>query len=68
MDEDTGTRLPELRQRIARGDYRIDVGAVVEAILRRLRERDAQRAWAEAQMECSYPDRGAAESVKATPA
>jgi len=69
MDEKTETRLTELKQRIARGDYRIDAGAIADAMLRRFREHDVYRALgAEAQTECSYPDSDTSESVKATPA
>jgi predicted transcriptional regulator len=67
MDEETDTRLSQLQQRIDRGDYRIEPGAIADVILRRLRERAAKRAWGEAQTECSYPARGRSESVKATP-
>jgi hypothetical protein len=69
MDEETETRLSELKHRIARGDYRIEPGVIADAILRRLRERDAHWGWAaETQTECSYPDSGTSQSVKATPA
>ena len=44
MDEKTETRLTELKQRIARGDYRIDAGAIADAMLRRFREHDVYRA------------------------
>ena len=69
MDEATDTRLTELRQRITRGDYGLDPGAIADAILRRLRGRDAHRRWRlEAQTACSYPDSGTSASVKASPA
>lgn len=69
MDEETETRLSELKHRIARGDYRIEPGVIADAILRRLRECDAHRGWgAEAQTECSYPDSDTSESVKTAPA
>jgi len=45
MEEETETRLSELKHRIARGDYRIEPGVIADAILRRLRERDAHRGW-----------------------
>ena len=69
MDEGTDTRLTELRQSIARGDYRIDPGAIADAILHRLTDRDARRCWGlEPQTECSYPESGTSASVNASPA
>lgn len=53
MDE----HLSELRERICRGEYRIDPTRVADAIIERLRQPS----------ECSYPERGLFESLKTTP-
>ncbi len=69
MNEETDTRLTELKQRIARGDYRVDTRAIADAILCRFRESAVHRCRrSDAQSECSYPDNGTSASVKASPA
>ncbi len=69
MDEDREQKVAEIKQRVQRGEYRIDPDVVADAILRRLRELAAVRAERDTpQNECSYPDRSPAASVNLTPA
>jgi hypothetical protein len=39
VDEDQGTRVSALRERVVRGEYQVDCPAVAEAIVLRLGER-----------------------------
>jgi Arc/MetJ-type ribon-helix-helix transcriptional regulator len=69
MDDDREQKVAEIKQRVERGEYRVDPDVVADAILRRLRKLAAERAErAEPQNECSYPDRSPSASVKLTPA
>src|ERR1700731_4735521 len=69
MDEDRDQKMAEIKQRVQRGEYRVDPDVVADAILRRLREFAAVRAERDTpQNECSYPDRAPAASVNLTPA
>ncbi len=72
---DTDQKLRDLRERLARGDYAVDPGAVADAILRRARELALVRAALSAapvpQSECSKPasdvSRAPAASLKRRP-
>ena len=66
MDEERAMRLVDLKQRIDTGEYRVEPGAVADAIIQRLRRRTAARSAKPAQSECSYPDTGAVASTNTT--
>ena len=69
MDQDREQKVAEIKQRVERGEYRVDPDVVADAILRRLREFAAARAKrVTPQNECSYPDSSPAASVNLTPA
>jgi hypothetical protein len=69
MDKDREQKVAEIKQRVQRGEYRVDPDLVADAILRRLWELAAKRAGrVTPQNECSYPDSSPAESVNLTPA
>lgn len=66
-DADATPSLATLRERIARGDYRIDPKAVADAVLRRARELARLREQNSIQNECSKPASDCAASVKPAP-
>jgi Anti-sigma-28 factor, FlgM len=68
MDEDREQKVADIKQRIEQDEYRVDAGAVADAILRRWRAlgRVVTERF-ESQNECSYPDRPAGASVNVTP-
>lgn len=69
MDEDREQKVAEIKERVERGEYRVDPDVVADAILRRLWELAAERAErGTPQNECSYPNRSPAASVNLTPA
>jgi hypothetical protein len=71
MNEVSEQRVAEIKQRIERGEYRVDPQAVADAILQRVRERTAASSVRapdrRPQNECSYPERDPEASLKVTP-
>jgi len=71
MNEVSEQRVADIKQRIERGEYRVDPQAVADAILKRARDRaaasSARAADKEPQNECSYPDRDPEASLNVTP-
>lgn len=78
MEEDH-EKVADMREKIERGEYRVEPTAVADAILRRLQELAVARgehvaadeqAWAHthgSQIECSYPERDPRAPRKMTP-
>jgi hypothetical protein len=71
MNEVSEQRVADIKQRIERGEYRVDPHAVADAILQRVRDRAAasnvRAPNKEPQNKCSYPDRDPETSLKVTP-
>lgn len=79
MDKQSDKKLAELKERLDRGEYTVDPGAVADAILRRSRDMALLRAHVRDlrdengtvedgdQSRCSYPASGWAASRKRTP-
>jgi hypothetical protein len=61
-------KLLELKERIARGEYQIEPGAVADMIIRRLIGLGSHAGERGRQTACSYPARSTPESVNTTPA
>ncbi len=57
MDENQEMSMRDIQEKVAMGEYQVDPAAVADAIVRRLRD----------YVRCSYPDKLARESMKATP-
>jgi Anti-sigma-28 factor, FlgM len=69
MGQDRNFKVGQLRDQVERGDYRIDPGAVADAIVGRLRDLvQAGGNRMQGQSECSYPDSSSTESTNSRPA
>lgn len=66
MTEQAG-KMAAIKDQIERGQYRVDSGAVADAILRRLGHGRALPDGPRAYNVCSYPDNSVSESPKRTP-
>lgn len=69
METDSEGKMAMIKERINRGDYRVDPQAVADAILRRI---ELNWDWAERELDnpyttCSYPESSAPASTKESP-